>query len=91
MIALPLARPFTGIGMPVAVVDIGIVRVAVDQHFVPMRVPMRLCSVPFEGMTVSVMLVMPVRVRMLERLVDVLVLMPFAHVKPHAQRHERHG
>jgi hypothetical protein len=77
--------------MRVAVMDVGIVGMSVAQHLVLMRVRMRLRPVPFEGVLVPVMLVMPVALSVCQRKVGVFVLMSFAHVQPHPNGHESGG
>ena len=59
--------------MVVAVVDVRVVRVAVQQALVPVRMRVRFRSVPVEIVPMAVMLVVRVAVRVLQRFVPVLV------------------
>ena len=49
---------------------------------------MRLDVIPREGMRVPMMLIVDVRMRMLERVMRVLVLMVFGQVQPHTGCHQ---
>ena len=73
--------------MPVPVMDIGIVRMPVHQRQVPMHMHVRLHAVPVEVVRVPVVRVVPMGMRMFERLVRVFVFMALAQVQPHAQSH----
>lgn len=75
--------------MPVPVVDVRKVRVPVRQNAMPMRVHMRLAPVPRKVMLVLVMRVVSMRMRVLERLMRVLVLVPFSNMQPDADGHQR--
>ena len=70
--------------MQVTVMDIRIVRMLVRQDRVAMRMRMRFIAAPLEGVRVPMMLVVTMTMRMLERLVGMLVLVPLANVQPHA-------
>ena len=70
--------------MRMTVVDVRIVRVLVSQHLMPMRMRMRLLAAPWERVLMLVMLVMPMRMGMFERLVCMKVLMTLLQVKPYA-------
>ena len=74
-----------------AVVQVRIMRMAVHQGLVPMNVRMRLPAIPVRSVGMLVMQVVRVRVRVLERLVDMLVLMALAYVQPHARGHQGRG
>ena len=65
--------------MPVAVVQVGIVRVRMPQGLVPM--PMRVRLRHRLNMVVLVMLVMDVDVFMLEWLVRMLMIVPFGEMQ----------
>jgi hypothetical protein len=69
----------------VPVVDVGIVGVAMEQLFVPVPVRVRLAAVPREIVLVTVMRVVAMRVLVLERLVDVLVLVALGDAAPRVQ------
>ena len=73
----------------VPVVDVGVVRVAVGEHLVPMRVRMEALAGPLEVVRMLVMLVMAMPVRVLERFVHVSVFVPFPDVQPDPDRHQR--
>jgi hypothetical protein len=62
------------------VMQVGIVGVLVPQGLVPVRVRVRLCHRPL--MAMGVVLVMGMAVLVLQRLVGVLVLVPFRQVQP---------
>ena len=77
--------------VPVAVMQIRVVRVAVPQRNVAVPVDVGFASVPFESMLMPVVLVMHMRVRVLHLLVGVLMLVPFREVQPDAGGHEQRG
>jgi hypothetical protein len=64
--------------MPMPMMDIRKVSVPVDGGFVQMGMRMRLSAVPLECMGMSMVLVMPMRVRVLDCVVDMLVDVVFA-------------
>ena len=70
-----------------AVVQIRIVRVSVPQWRVPMRVGVRLAGRIVRPVRVLVVRVMNVPMLVLERLMDVLVLVPLGEVQPDADAH----
>lgn len=70
------------------VMQVGVVRVRMHHRLVPMRMHMRFAPVPGEVVLVAVVLVVRVRMRVLDRLMHVLVLVALAHVQPHARRHQ---
>jgi hypothetical protein len=76
--------------MPVPVMDVGIVGVLVRRHLMPMRVRVRLGIVPCEFMLMPMTLIVPVQMRMFERFVCVLVLVPLSDVQPQAPSVQRH-
>lgn len=75
--------------MPVPVVDVRKVRVPVRQDPMPMRVHVRLAPVPRKVMLVLVVRVVSMRMRVFERLMRVVVLVPFANMQPDANAHQR--
>lgn len=77
--------------MWMAVVDVRVMRVLVDQRFVPVAVDMRLLAVPRKVVRVLMVLVVAMRVRVLHRFVRVFVLVPLAQVQPEAEGHQRRG
>ena len=64
--------------MPMPMMDIRKVSVLVDGGFVQMGMRMGLGAIPLERVRMLMVLVMPVRVRVLDRVVDVLVDVTFA-------------
>jgi hypothetical protein len=75
--------------MRVPVMDIREMRMRVRHGCMAVRMGMRLVAVPREVVLVLVMRVVPVTMRVLERIVRVRMLMTFANVQPHAERHQR--
>src|SRR6266851_5459736 len=75
----------------VPMVQIREVRVAVTEPRVHVGMAMRLPERSSRHVDVLVVLVVDVRVRVLERLVLVLVLVPLGEVKPYAGPHETPG
>ena len=72
--------------MPVPVVQIGIVRVLVAHRCVPVPVGMRLGERAIMG--VLMMVVMMVGVVMFQRLMQVIVVMPFRQMQPQPDCHQ---
>ena len=64
--------------MPMPMMDVRKVSVPVHGGLMQMRMGMRLGAVPLECVGMSMVLVMPVRVRVLDCVVDVLVDVMFA-------------
>lgn len=77
--------------MAVPVMDVWLVRVLVRQHLVPMPVQMRPGAVPGRIVLMLVVFVMPVGMRMRQRLMAVLMFVPLAQVQPDSQHHDRRG
>lgn len=77
--------------MTVPVMDVGEMRVSVNDRLMLVRVRVRLVAVPFEPMHVLMVAVVTVHVIMLEKLVSVLVLMMLREVQPDAGPHEHGG
>ena len=77
--------------MPVAMVQVRIVRMTVAQRLVCVRMGMRLGSIPREIVIVLMMLVMTMTMVVCHRFVHVFVLMTFADVQPHTEHHECAG
>ena len=75
--------------MPVTVVQVRVVRMAVAQRPVHVWMRVRLCQGYAGVVSVLVVLVMVVLVLVLERLVDMLVLVALRDMEPHASQHER--
>lgn len=73
--------------MNVLVVNVREVRVPVGQHRMAMRMHMRFDAVLCEIMLVSVVGAMDMGVRMVQRLMGVIALMPLADVEPDADSH----
>lgn len=74
--------------MNVAVVNIGEMGMRVGDPRMLMRMGMRLLAVPLEFVLVLVMLVVPMAMVVRERLVRVLVFVPFADMQPDPERHQ---
>jgi hypothetical protein len=72
----------------VTVVDVGVMRVPVQERRVGVLVHMRLSHRILRAMRVPVVLVVAVPVRVLQGLVHVVVLMPLSQVQPEPQPHE---
>src|SRR4051812_7439291 len=75
----------------VPVVQIRIVRMPVTQASMHVDVDMRLPLVHSGAMRMLVMLVVHVLVRMRDRVVHMLVLVPLRDMQPHAKRHQPCG
>lgn len=77
--------------MRMTVVNVRIVGVFMHQRFVTMHMSMGFSAVPRKIVRVLVMLVMPVRMVMMQRLMGVLVFVPLPQMQPDPQRHQRCG
>ncbi len=77
--------------MPVAVVQVGIVGMAVGQRGMLVCMHMRLAAVPGEVVGMLVVDIMPVRMGMVHRRMLVVVGMVLTQVQPPAQAHQRGG
>lgn len=75
--------------MPVTVVQIRIVKMAVAQRSVHVRVRVRLCQGYAGVVSVLVVFVVVMLVLVLERLMDMLVLVALRDMEPHTSQHER--
>lgn len=75
--------------MPVAVMDVRIMRMAVPQIRMLVGMCMRLCAIPFKIMLVLVMLIVAMHVRVRHRQMLVFMRMRFAQVQPDAAAHQR--
>ena len=75
----------------VPVVDVRVVRMMVNHPLMPVGVGVRLGAIPGACVLMPVMLVMHMAVRVLERLMDVLMLVALADVQPDAGRDQRQG
>lgn len=69
-------------------VEVGGVRVGVDERFVPVPVAVRLSCRIVEAVRVLVVFVGDVQVVVFEQLVRVRVSVPIAQVQPHANQHQ---
>ena len=72
-------------------VQVGIMRVPVDQRRVTVPMAVRLARRVVGRVVVPVMLVMGMAVRMLGRIMDMVVLVPLGEVQIEAERHQRRG
>ena len=81
-------RPFASCLVIVTMMQVGIMRMAVDEPMVAMRVRMRLFPIPLLSVLVLVVFVVHVDMVMLHRLVNMRVLVPLADMQPNAERHE---
>lgn len=79
------------VGVPVAVMKIGVMRMFVDHRLVPVPVAVWFSRGVVRGVPVLVMFVVNMSVLMLHRLVGVFVIMPFRKVEIEADRHEDTG
>ena len=77
--------------MRVAMVDVWKVNVAVRRGFMHMRMGMRFGAIPLERVIMSMVLVMPMWMRVLERFMDVFVKVSLAEMQPEAERHQHRG
>jgi len=73
------------------VVQIGIVRMRMNQWRMPMRMCVRLLAVPRKVVFMLVVLVMNVPVIMGHRLMHMYMLVPLGEMEPDAHGHERTG
>ena len=71
--------------------DVGIMRMAVSQDRVGVRMRVRLPAVPVEVMVVLVVLVMDMTVRMRQERMRMHMLMPLLQVQPHTRSHQGRG
>jgi hypothetical protein len=71
--------------------QVWIVRVAVHQARVAMEVAVGLAAVPGDIVFVRMMLIVHVDMGMLDRPVEVPVLVPLGHMEPYAERHQGRG
>ena len=77
--------------MVVAMVDIREVRVRMNQHLVPMWMPMRLVTVPLEIVLVSMMRVVHMRMIVFVDVVPVFMLVTFGDMEPDTHTHQHCG
>ena len=66
--------------MTVPIMDVGVVRVLVSQDLVSVWMPVGFGAVPSGVVLMSVVVVVPMLMRVHERLVGMLVLVPLPHV-----------
>ena len=74
-----------------SMMDVWIVMMAVYHPFMAMRMAVGLAAVQTEIVFVLMMLIVRVDMGMLERPVDVPVLVPLGDMEPYAERHQRGG
>jgi hypothetical protein len=74
--------------MPMPMMVVREVRVPVEQRLVVMLVGMRLFAVPAQLVRMSVVRIVHVQVGVSHRFVQMLVLVPFREMQPHADRHQ---
>jgi len=70
-------------------VHVGVMRVGVPHHLMVVLVRVRLAAIPREGVRVLVVNIVPMRMAVGERFVNVLVLMSLRQMQPHPARHEQ--
>ena len=84
--------PARGGVVGMAMVQVGEVRVRVQERLVSMDMRMRLTSIPARGVRVLMVLVMPVRMRVLDRIMAMQVGIPFGQHQRTGDRHRAaHG
>ena len=83
--------PLVSFIVAMAVVDVGIMRMAVRESRMRVFVRMRLNAVPGRIVRMLVMFIMHVMVRVLRRFVGMCVLVTLGEVQPDTSRHERGG
>src|ERR1044072_9978911 len=66
-------------------------RMPVRNRCMPMRMAVRLFAVPSEVVLMLMMRVVPMPMRVIQRVMRVRMLVPFADMQPDAQCHERGG
>lgn len=71
--------------------NIGIVRVLMGQWRMPMKMAVRLLSVPGEIMLMLMVLIVAMGMRVFQCIVQVFVLVPLSEMEPHTQRHQGGG
>ena len=72
----------------VSVVHVRKVRMSMRQHGMAMRMRVRFAPVPGEVMVMAVVFIVYMPMRVVQRLVCVFVLVPFADMQPHAKSHQ---
>ena len=73
--------------MPMLVMDVGEVRMMVSKRLMPMLVRMRFASVPLLTVLVLMMLIVLMRVRMRQGLMNVHMFVVLGYVQPHPDAH----
>lgn len=73
--------------MPMPMMNVRKVRMLMHDSFVPMPVLVRLIGPPFERMFVSMMLVVNVSMAVLDRFMNMFMLMSLDHVQPDPTSH----
>jgi hypothetical protein len=89
-VAVPASPPARSdqSSVSVPVMDIGVMRVCVDEWLVPMRMAVRLFRWIIRCVCVLVMRIVDMQMLVFERLVDMFVLVVFGQVEQHADHHE---
>ena len=82
------AEPSLLMRVKVTVMYVGVMRMAVRLRRMRVNMAVRFSTIPFGGVVMMVMRVMPMAVSMGQWFVYVRVLMSFAHVQPNSQRHQ---
>lgn len=77
--------------MFVLMMDIGVVRVAVRQRFVCVRMRVRLAPIPVEIVHMLVMGIVHMAMGMRDRFMSVHMLVAFGQVQPHPCAHQQRG
>ena len=74
--------------MSMPMVDVGIVRVAVSERLVHVRMRVRLLAVPRKIVSMLMVFVMTMAMHMRKRIVRMRVFVAFCQMEPDATRHE---
>ena len=83
--------PASPVPVPMPMMDVRVVRMAVQQRLVAMLVGMRLLSAPGGVVRVPMVRVVNVQVIVSERFVPMLVFVPLGQMQPDAERHRSCG
>lgn len=66
-------------------------RMSMGQHGMAMRMRVRFAPIPCEMMLMAMVLIVRVAMRMFQRLMGVVMLVPFANVQPDPDCHQARG
>lgn len=77
--------------MIVPMMNVGVMRMTVPQRGMPVRMGVRLGSVPLEIVAVHVVIIMRMLVRVFQWLMRVVVIMMLCEMQPDARSHQSHG